>query len=50
MIATAIEYVAAVAVAGVWLRWAVRPVVIAFGLGRAVERIRIGAGLRWRTR
>lgn len=32
--------VAAVIICGAWLRWACRPVVLAFGAGMRIERIR----------
>ena len=35
---------------GAWLKWATLPVVMAYEIGRAAERVRIGAGRRWRPR
>lgn len=39
---------AAAAGLGAFLKWATLPVILSYELGRAVERVRIGAGRPWR--
>ena len=45
---TGLTIAAGVIAAGAWLRWAARPVLIAFGIGRLFERVkRRQAAARW---
>jgi hypothetical protein len=40
----AAPYLAVVGASGMWLRWAAVPALIAYGLGRRIERIRQNVG------